>query len=674
MLACLCCLLVALPASGKEARKQNPYERAIGVARSEIWKEITGGKCGSATAAIMVEGRLVYAEGFGMADRQRSIPVDRATLFNMGSIGKVYVAAAIMLLVDDGKVALDKPVTDYLPEFTMADDRYRQITVRMTLNHTSGLPGTEGANSFGFAYDDRVKRETLETLARARLKHAPGAMAVYCNDGFTLAELIVERVSGRKYLDFLHARIFKPLGLKNTAIGVGAVKGKPIALYYDPKTGKKHPPETLSILGAGGLSATAEELCRFADAFSANGRLFKRASLAEMKRAQPSSFRGNLRNPEISFGLGWDMTGLPRYEAAGVQVLGKSGGTGNYASMLYTVPDKRISVAVIGAGRETGAMRIALEMLDAVLVDRKLVPGQEKPLALPPVAQKVPPEHLSFEGYYAAGGKLGQFVFDQEKNSVSFSLLKGREKVPALALVYADGSYHDAAGGRSYFTALDGEGYFVNSVASVGLDMIAMQRVKPVDKPQSLRIDMDGRSWLRRNVRPSESVMAVDSHFEKSWLYKDLPGYVFFGGIKRIESPEFAGMPLSAMRDQTELTLFEKEGAVWARVSDLLFSPAEGAAALQAGENSLKIGSDGYTEWLRADEEMIVSFVRPEQGRIILFSPDDTATYDSALDTGDAYAAQGSYLEFAGGAGDVFIVTARPRAAAERDKPKEPRR
>ncbi|MHB8773348.1 MAG: serine hydrolase domain-containing protein [Syntrophales bacterium] len=671
---CLCCLLVTLPAFGKAVRKHNPYERAAVIARSEIWKEITGGKCGSATAAIMVKGKLVYAEGFGMADREKSIPVDKATLFNMGSIGKVYVAAAIMLLVDDGTVSLDRPVTDYLPEFTMADDRYRKITVRMTLNHTSGMPGTEGANSFGFSYDDKVKRETIETLARAHLKHPPGAMAVYCNDGFTLAEMIVERVSGRKYLDFLNQRVFKPLGLKNTGIGVGAIKGKPIALYYDPKTGKRHPPEVLSILGAGGLSATAEDLCRFADAFSANGRLLKKASLAEMKRAQPSSFRGNLKHPEISFGLGWDMTGLPRYDAAGLQVLGKSGGTGNYASMLYTVPDKRISVAVIGAGMHIGAMRIALEMLDAVLVAKKLVPGQEKPFPLPVRAQKLPQEQCSFRGYYAAGAKLGQFLFDADKNRVSFSILKGQEKVPAFTLVYNDGYYHDAEGNRSYFTETGGEGYFVSSVASVGLDMIGMQRVKPLEKPQSLRIDMDGRVWLRRNVRPSEGIMAVDSHFEKSSLYKDLPGYVVFGGVKRIESPEFAAMPFAAMRDQTELTLFENNGATWAWVSDLLFSPAECAAALKPGENSLKIGSDGYNEWLRADEDMVVSFVRPERGRIIVFSADDTATYDSAVDAGDAYAAKGSYLEFAGFAGDVFTVKARPRAAEEKDKAKRPLR
>jgi CubicO group peptidase (beta-lactamase class C family) len=656
---CLCFFFVAALAFG-EAAAESPYEGAIVKARTEIWKEINSGRSGSATAAIMVDGKTVYAEGFGMADREKGIPVTRTTLFNIGSISKVHVATAVMLLVDDGKVSLDRPVTEYLPEFKMADGRYRKITVRMLLNHTSGLPGTEGSNSFGFRYEDRVKRETLETLSRAHLKHDPGARAVYCNDGFTLAELIVERVSGMGYLTFLEKRMFRPLGFKNTGIGVGEIKGKQAARYYDPKAGKRHPLETLSVLGAGGLSSTAEELCRFMDAFSPAGRLLKKASVAEMRKAQPAPGAVRLRNPAMSVGLGWDMTGLPRYDAAGVQVLGKSGGTGNYSSMVYTVPDRRISVAVIEAGEAGSAMKIALNILDAVLVAKKLVPRAEKSVRVPPVPETLPPDHASFAGYYASDSKLGRVVFDAEKKSATLFLFKEREQAPAGTLVYSDGYYHDAEGGRSYFARSGGETYYVSAPEALGIDVIALQKVKPVEKPQSLRIDLDGKVWLRRNVSPWEGIMAVESHFAKSILYKDLPGYVFFNGMKRIESPGFAGMPFDAVRDQSELTLFEKDGAVWAWLSDLLYSPAETAAPLKAGETAVKIGADGYNRWLAAAEDVIVSVRKPERGRVIVFAPEDAAVYDSALDRGDVYVRGGSYLEFAGLAGDVFVIRSRP--------------
>ena len=666
----LCSILVAVFASGEATSKQNPYESAVTIARSEIWQAINSGKCGSATTAIMVDGKIVYAEGFGMANREKSIPVDTATLFNIGSISKVYVATAIMLLVDDGKVSLDKPVTDYLPAFKMADDRYKKITVRMLLNHVSGMPGTQGSNSFGFKYDDNVKRETINTLARAHLKHAPGAMAVYCNDGFTLAEMIVERVSGGRYMDFLKERIFKPLGLKNTGIGVGEIKGKPVAAYYDAKTGKIHPLETLSVLGAGGLSSTAVELCRFMDAFTAEGQLLKKASLREMRKAQPSAFWGKLRNPTISFGLGWDLTGLPRYDAAGVQILGKSGGTGNYSSMVYTVPDKRISVAFIASGAESGALTIALNILDAVLIEKKLITKVEKSVVVPPEAQKLPPADASYGGYYASGAKLGQVVFDMDKEIVTLFRFKEKEKTPAIKLVYNNGYYHDTEGNRYYFRKTGGESYFVNCPAMVEVDMIVMQKVKPVEKPQVLKIKMDGKVWLRRNVSPSEAIIAAESHYAKSLLYEDLPGYVVFDGIKRIDAPAFAGMPFDAIRDQSELTLFEKNGATWAWVSDMLYSPAEESAVpLKTGENFMRIGADGYNEWLVANEGMILSFTKPERGRIIIFSPDDTETYDSAIDTGDAYAAKGSYIEYAGPTGDVFTVKARPIVADEKKSP-----
>ncbi len=674
---CLCFLLVvsltAAHAAGKAKPAPNtgpnPYETAIEKVRGDIWKAINSGKCGSASAAITVDGKTVYAEGFGMADREKSVPVDASTLFNIGSVSKVYVAAAVMLLADDGRIDLDKPASYYLPQFRMADSRYRAITVRMLLNHTSGLPGTEYANAFGFKYNDKVKQDTIETLTRSHLKHAPGAMAVYCNDGFTLAEMIVERMSGMTYLDFLNRRIFKPLGLKNTGVSVGGIRGKPVAAYYDPTTGKKHPPEALSVLGAGGLSSTAVELCRFADAFAAENRLLKKASLAEMKKAQPSAFAGKLRQPELSFGLGWDLTGLARYDAAGIKVLGKSGGTGNYSSMVYTAPDRKISVAVIATGPQSGAMLIALDLLDAVLVGKKMIPKEEKGVTAPPAAALIPQEDVQFGGYYGSQGGLAQIVFAADRKSVAVFSFEGQEKKPVVALAYSGGFYHDGKGNDFYFASIGPETYFVQSNPTLKVDAIAMQKVNPLAKPQNLRIGMDGKVWLRRNVAPFESVAATDSHLEMSHLYKDLPGYVAFRGVKRIDSPEYAAMPFDAVRDQTELFIFERNGAMWAWTSDMLYSPADSAAAaLKPGETSVKIGDEGYSEWLLAAEDLIMNYTKPKQGRVIVFNANDTVAYDSAIDSGEAYAARGSYIEVAGAADDLVTINAR-QAVVVRKKP-----
>ena len=221
LVGCLLTIMLAvLPPAACVAADNSAVDAAKAFARTEAWKIINAGLADSATVAVLDDEVTVYAEGFGMADRLQSLPVDKNTLFNIGSISKVYVATAIMLLVDDGKVNLDASAVTYLPEFTMLDERYKDITVRMLLNHSSGLPGTVGPNSFGYQYNTEIYREVLDILAHSHLKSQPGELAPYCNDGFTLAEMIVAKVSGMSYIDFLQQRIFSPLALNYTGTGV----------------------------------------------------------------------------------------------------------------------------------------------------------------------------------------------------------------------------------------------------------------------------------------------------------------------------------------------------------------------------------------------------------------------------------------------------------------------
>lgn len=636
------------------------YPRARTVARTGVWKDINAGKAGSAAVAILENGKVVYSEGFGMADREQSVPVDRHTLFNSGSIGKVYVATAVMLLADDGKVKLDAPVVQYLPEFTMADPRHRDITVRMLLNHSSGLPGGTYNNSFGSARNADILADTLANLARSHLKHAPGAMAPYCNEGFTLAEMVVEKVSGKKYIDFLSERLFRPLGLDRTGPAVGERPGQPAAAYYRVPSALREPLEAVSLRGAGGLSSTAEDLCRFMDSFSGQGKqILSRASLEEMKKRQPCLFDGKLRHADMPYGLGWDMTELPRHRAKGLQVLGKSGGTGNYTSMVYTVPDRRITVAVLATGPGSSAMTLALQILDAVLAEKGLLPEEKEAVAKPPEPQDLPAADTRYEGYYSGGDNVVKISFDAAKKTVNLSQWKNGEEKPLTALSFHDGEYFDPSGARYYFFTFDGKDYLVNEQAAFRMDMIAMQRLEKPDNPQQMRIDLNGRQWLRRNVKPFEGAMFCASHCLTSRTLEALPGYVDFSGPKLVQSPDFAGMPVCAMRDLTELFLFDEGGRTWARLSDFLYSPAEEAGALQGGDNRVTIGERGLAEWRKAGADLVLRFEKPLSGRIVVFAPDGTATYDSLVEQGEVYVPRGGFVELAGRPGDAFLVAGR---------------
>jgi len=564
-----------------------------------------------------------------------------------------------MLLVDGGKVNLDDPVTKYLPEFTMADPRYKDITVRMTLNHSSGLPGTTGQNNFGFEYNADFFKQTLESLSRAHLCHAPGEMAPYNNDGFTLSEMIVERVTGQRFTDFLTERALKPLGMTRTGLSVGQRPKEAMAAYYEPASTRREPPEAVTLIGAGGFAGTAEDLCRFQDMFSGSGpQIFTPAGLAEMKKGQPSAFYTKLKGPQIDYGLGWDFTSLPVYEAKGIQVLGKSGGTQNYSSMMYTVPQHRISVALIEAASGGNAMRIAQDILKAVLVDKGIIADGPEPVTNPLEPQPIPAQYAAFEGYYAP---LQKIAFDMKSNTVTIHAVENGTdtRTPSESLFYNGGNFYDTAGGCFYFASVDGQDYVVKRVSLWGIDMVSAQKLKKVDKPVSLKIDLNGKTWLMRNAMPSETFNFVAAHVMPSSTIAGLPGYVDFLGVKVVQSPEFAGMPVGNQRDQTELTLVEKNGQTWAQVSEMLYSPSDTAAALGAGSKTVSLGADGYSQWLRADAGLVVSFVKPAKGRVILFPSGGGPRWDSALDSGEVYVAKGSFIEFLGYSGDTFKITAR---------------
>jgi CubicO group peptidase (beta-lactamase class C family) len=655
----VCLLLAGLPlasAAGADAAD------AKATARTEIWKDINAGATGSAAVAIMDDGKFVYSEGFGMADREKGIPVDRHTIFNMGSVSKVYVATAIMLLVDAGKVDLDQPVTRYLPEFTMADERYKDITVRMTLNHSSGIPGTTGANNFGFAFNKDVYKDTLDTLAQSNLKHKPGEMNPYCNDGFTLAEMIVVRVSGQSFTDFLSERVLRPLAIDNTGPGVGMrqeTRTVKAAKYYPPGKLTAEPLEVISLLAAGGLSASAEDLCRFADSFSGKGpQILSAKALEEIKKVQPPEFHGKLRGPDVSFGLGWDVTDHERYRVQGIKVLGKSGGTGTYTTMIFAVPDKRIAVAVIATGGRSSAIAIADKVLEAYLVDKGLMKKEAKAVTPPVKAQPIPDGLKVYAGYYATGSALYKMAFDLEKGALTVYNVEGKTETPVVAGVYNDGYFH-TKGEMLYFATFGDRRYFVKHDPAWMVDSIGGEKIEPVAAPVKMAVQVEGGKWLRRNAKPFEGSMGVADYVVEAGLIDALPGYIDFGGVKRIESPIFAGMPIKSMRDLSELRLVDKDGRLWAWCSGALFMPADMAATLAGDKATGVIGADGLAEWLKVAEDSVLSFAKPAQGRVLVYDAAGALLYDSAMDSGEVFVAAGGFVAMTGNAGDAFTVMAK---------------
>jgi len=157
--------------------------------------------------AIMRRGQLVRVESYGFANLELQAPVHAETLFQTGAIGKQFTAAAIMLLVEDGKLRLDESVRTYLPD---APRGWAAITLRQLLNHTSGLP----TNPNGDIRREYTDDEMLRGLYKRELIFEPGSRWNYSNSGYVVLGILINRITGEPYADFLARRLFAPLGMQ----------------------------------------------------------------------------------------------------------------------------------------------------------------------------------------------------------------------------------------------------------------------------------------------------------------------------------------------------------------------------------------------------------------------------------------------------------------------------
>jgi CubicO group peptidase (beta-lactamase class C family) len=157
-------------------------------------------------------GQVVRAEGFGLANVELQAPVKAETVFQSGSVGKQFTATAVMMLVEEGKVALDDPLTKY---FSDAPASWKEVTVRQLLSHTAGF--TDYPEKFDFR-KDWTEDELLKMVEGVPLAYPPGTKWDYSNLGYLTLGILIHRVTGEFYGDFLQQRIFQPLGMQTTRI------------------------------------------------------------------------------------------------------------------------------------------------------------------------------------------------------------------------------------------------------------------------------------------------------------------------------------------------------------------------------------------------------------------------------------------------------------------------
>jgi len=161
---------------------------------------------------VVRNGKIVRAEGFGLANVELQVPAKPETVFQSGSVGKQFTATAIMMLVEEGKMGLDDPLTKY---FADAPASWKDVTVRELLSHTAGFG--DYPKDFNFR-KDWTEDEELKLIESIPLAYPPGTKWEYSNFGYVTLGILIHRVTGMFYGDFLQQRIFQPLGMQSTRI------------------------------------------------------------------------------------------------------------------------------------------------------------------------------------------------------------------------------------------------------------------------------------------------------------------------------------------------------------------------------------------------------------------------------------------------------------------------
>ena len=284
------------------------------------------------SAALLVDDRVVWSEAFGYANRDTQLRATVDTRFNIGSVAKMFAALAVMILRDSGMLSLDQPVAELLPSFSMKSPGYTKITVRHLISHSSGFPGSNYRNAANFAVIRGYEQDTLQGLKQSHLKHDPGELTVYCNDGFTMVELLVLELAGLSYPEFIQRHVLDPLDMTLTAFPLApAAEGSFVHPVLD---GQMLPQEMLACHATGSVMSTPSDMMKLARMILDGGvyegrRVVSESGLRDMAVNQSAMTPINpVTNLPSRYGLGWDTVAQLGMEAGGLLAWNKNGGTG----------------------------------------------------------------------------------------------------------------------------------------------------------------------------------------------------------------------------------------------------------------------------------------------------------------------------------------------------------
>lgn len=579
--------------------------------------------------AVMQKGKLLLSDASGTDDAEQKTKVTTDSMYGIASISKMFATAAVMNLVEEGRLDLDRTVVSYIPEFTMKDARYKDITVRMLLNHSSGLMGGDLGNAVLFDDPDTYYHDHfLEKLANETLKADPGAYSVYCNDGFMLAELVVERVSGMSFSDYLQKYVFTPLGLSHTRTPLQLSETDAVAGIYLKQGGEKLPTECLNSIATGGLYSNAEDLCRFGMTFTDHsGSLLTRSSVAatmvqEGRKGQWCEEYSGMLN----YGLGWDSVTPYPFTDCGIKAMEKGGDSLFYHGELVVFPEQDLSVAVLSSGGSSTYDEIFAQYLAKEVLLEQGVLSQEMLEAVPSKytvdPQTVPEELKIYNGYYTSFG----MTYRAKITDDGLTLVNLADKKTKMKFTYSgDGSFVYPGGSQALrFMAQNGKKYLMlgtyakmNGIGTGYSYMYVGQKTASKELPADVK-----KAWEERDdkeffvlTEKYSSAMYVQGGVSMNLDMDDCqPGYLYHDKIVDANTAvEFTDMPMNYSRDARNYT-FTKDADGKEYVScEGIYAIREDAIKKLSAKTSFTVTispTTGYAKWYKIRRDQVGKTIR----------------------------------------------------------------
>jgi CubicO group peptidase (beta-lactamase class C family)/D-alanyl-D-alanine dipeptidase len=415
----LAALLAAPPLAPAEptVAPVKPYEATAQALEAFLTREVADKHLPALSIALVDDQAVVWAKGFGFANPKEKVPATADTVYRVGSVSKLFTDLAVMQLVEQGKLDLDAPVTQYLPEFKPRNPFGTPITLRHLMAHRSGLVREPPVGNY-FDPSEPSLAKMVESLNQTELVYPPGTKTKYSNAAIGTVGFVLEHTQKEPFPKYLQRTLLQPLGMKRSGFEPTPALTKDLAVasmwtYHGREF--EAPTFSLGIAPAGSMYTTVNDLGRFlsmlfADGRGADGVVLKPQTLQEMWKPQ-------FARPEEKAGFG---IGFMIGELDGHRRIGHGGAIYGFATELAALPDEKLGVVVVASKDVANA--VTTHVADVAL-SHMLAARANQPL---PTIEETKPVGIErarrLAGRYQAGAK----VVDLLERDGKLWLLPGR--------------------------------------------------------------------------------------------------------------------------------------------------------------------------------------------------------------------------------------------------------